>query len=66
MFGSKLKINDIKNLLYLFFAITLLECSSDDDNSQTFLEKHDGVLLLKGGFYNMRMYVQNLFNFEYF
>ena len=29
-------INTMKNLLYLFFAITLLGCSSDDDSSQKF------------------------------
>ena len=29
-------INTMKNILYLFFAITLLGCSSDDDSSQKF------------------------------
>ena len=45
-------INTMKNLLYLFFAITLLGCSSDDDSSQkfrniyedTFWQLGDGLL----------------------
>jgi hypothetical protein len=44
--------NTMKNLLYLFFAITLLGCSSDDDSSQkfrniyedTFWQLGDGLL----------------------
>ena len=38
----------MKNLFYLFLAVTMFACSSDDssnDNSnQTFLEKYDGVV----------------------
>lgn len=34
----------MKNLLYIFFTITLLGCSSDDNSSQTFFEKYDGVV----------------------
>ncbi|MDC0178089.1 hypothetical protein OAJ14_08095 [Polaribacter sp.] len=39
----------MKNLLYLFFAITLLGCSSDEDDddnasAQTFFEKYDGIV----------------------
>jgi hypothetical protein len=35
----------MKKLLYLFFAITLLGCSSDDeDTTQTFLEKYEGIV----------------------
>jgi len=34
----------MKKLLYLLFAVTFIGCSSDDDNSQTFLKKYDGVV----------------------
>ena len=36
----------MKNLLYLFFAITLLSCSSesDDNATKTFLEKYENVV----------------------
>ena len=41
-------INTImKKLLYLLFAITLIGCSSDEDEiaeKQTFLEKYDGIV----------------------
>ena len=38
----------MKNLFYLFLAVTIFACSSDDSSSdisnQTFLEKYDGVV----------------------
>ena len=38
----------MKNILYLFLAVTIFACSSDDTNdnnsNQTFLEKYDGVV----------------------
>ena len=34
----------MKKLLYLFFAISLFSCSSDDDSNQTFLERYADIV----------------------
>ena len=35
----------MKKLLYLFFVVTVIACSKDDDNQpQTFTEKYNGVV----------------------
>ena len=46
----------MKNIFYLFLALTIFSCSDDDNSTETFLERYNGTIWVIDEEYNNELY----------